>query len=173
MSDTENAVLSDLLLECGASRVAPWMLRDLREVMLHCDSEHAIRLAAESLLDFVIASVEFGVSDGSCELVAVDGRKISIRLDGDCCSFSTFEAHSVEEMKGLVGQRLRDVEHVQSSLTPERLVQHDHSIYRAIKFSTDDGVVVADWRNDSNGYYDGTCTITGCWASDSYGVEGR
>lgn len=170
MDKLERDVLSDLLLESGAVRVTDSMLKALRKAIEGIESDHALRVAAKSLLDFEV--VEVDVDETRCAIMSADGRKVEVWLDGDCCSRSVFEENSVNELKSLVGERIRDIEHAVSGL--EKLVAHDdESVYRALKITTDKRVLVVDWRNDSNGYYDGTCQINGLWESSSLWVEGR
>jgi hypothetical protein len=101
-------------------------------------------------------------------LIADDGRKVELRLTGDCCSGSYFEQRSVEDVKALVGQTLLGVEPVESNVADYRVEATEENgynggsyRYHAVKLSTNQETVVVDWRNESNGYYDGTCTVTG------------
>lgn len=89
-----------------------------------------------------------------------DGKLVHLAIDGDCCSSSYFEENSVKDAYGLVGQTLVNIEHVSSALNDK----DEESVctkYHAIKITTDKEVVVLDWRNESNGYYDGTCEVLG------------
>lgn len=102
-------------------------------------------------------------------LTLADGRLVTLKLDSECCSSSHFERLSVEEAKTLVGQRLLAIEHVESALENRYCPDNDdpytntsgHIKYHALKITTDQGVMVLDWRNDSNGYYDGECEVKG------------
>ena len=101
-------------------------------------------------------------------LIADDGRKVELRLTGDCCSSSYFEKRSVEDVKGLVGQTLLEIDSVESNIANykvESTEENDYNggtfQYHAVKIKTDQETIVVDWRNESNGYYDGQCTVTG------------
>jgi len=90
-----------------------------------------------------------------------DGSRVILSLDGDCCSQSTFEKNSLDDASGLVGDELRALEHVSSAIPNVGGYGEDSTQYSAVKVTTDKQVVVLDWRNESNGYYSGTCDIIG------------
>lgn len=106
--------------------------------------------------------------DDILTLIADDGRKVELRLTGDCCSSSYFEKRSVEDVQALVGQTLLEVESVASNISDKKVESTEENDYNggtfqyhAVKLSTDKETIVVDWRNESNGYYDGTCTVIG------------
>lgn len=113
--------------------------------------------------------------DEMLTLIADDGRKVELRLSGDCCSGSYFEKRSLEDAKGLVGQDLLGVEPVESTVVPDEIriestEENDYNggtyRYHGVKLKTNQETIVVDWRNESNGYYDGTCTVVG-WTPKS------
>lgn len=90
-----------------------------------------------------------------------DGRRVVLSLDGDCCSGSYFEERSVEDAHSLVGEELRAIAHASSRLADVTSEYGDLTQYHAVKITTDKQEVVIDWRNESNGYYDGWCDVIG------------
>ena len=126
---------------------------------------------------FKIIAVEYNKSperaayrspDEILTLIADDGRKVELRLSGDCCSASYFEPRCVKEVQELVGQILLGVGSIESTISDKRVESTEENDYNggsykyhAVKLSTDKETLVVDWRNESNGYYDGTCTVTG------------
>lgn len=88
-------------------------------------------------------------------------RQVRLVLSGDCCSQSFFEKNSIEDARGLVGLNLRAIEHVSSGIPDRKDARFDVTVYHAVKITTEDRVVVIDWRNESNGYYDGECEVIG------------
>lgn len=93
-------------------------------------------------------------------LIAESGDRVVLALTGDCCSGSYFEAQSVKDVQGLVGQTIVGIEAVKSA-QPNKETDDGLTQYHAIKITTNQETVVVDWRNESNGFYDGECTIYG------------
>jgi hypothetical protein len=91
-------------------------------------------------------------------LLETDTGVISLALDADCCSASYFEEQSVLDLKALVGQELVSIEHTESR---KEDVDNDVCVtkYHALLVRTDKESITVDWRNESNGYYDGSCDI--------------
>jgi hypothetical protein len=91
----------------------------------------------------------------SVELQFDNGDTASVYLTGDCCSRSHFT--DPKQFDELVGATIQAVEHRDGPVTGEedREVQKWHFLV----FVTDRGHVTLDWRNDSNGYYDGDVTV--------------
>ena len=87
-----------------------------------------------------------------------DGETIKLELSGDCCSHSYFEKLSVKDAKEMVGRDLVRIEHIASWL-PNSKGADDSTRYHAVSLITSDGMSIIDWRNESNGYYDGTCNV--------------
>lgn len=89
----------------------------------------------------------------------VTEHKISLGLDAECCSSSFFEEFSLKDAESLVGRDLLSISEV-SWTEKECAPKYQDSVENhAIKVVTDDLTVVLDWRNESNGYYGGTCTM--------------
>ena len=116
---------------------------------------------------FCVASVVHAPSRGRTDGVVIkstDGREIVLDLDGDCCSVSYFEAESLKDLQSLVGERIVQIERVDSSLPGNKVVElraDEEILYHALKITTDKQELVVDWRNESNGYYDGECHVVG------------
>lgn len=122
--------------------------------------------------DFVVFHVSVSPVPGSqgrsesMVLVSLDGRRIELSLSAECCSSSYFEVNSVADVKGLVGHVIMGIEHVGSGPAHSWDDGHDNKTeYHAIKITTDRCEIVVDWRNESNGYYDGECEIAG-WPAE-------
>lgn len=111
--------------------------------------------------NFVIGSVSVDSDSGS--ISSIDGRNIRIFLDADCCSSSYFEDFSSAELQGLVGEILTKIEHVESRMNDIDDDANGSTVirYHGLKLTTNKQEIVVDWRNESNGYYDGTCKISG------------
>lgn len=121
-----------------------------------------MNLYFDPVFPFVVYSVEFD-PDGQKLVLRGDDfiSKITVTLEGDCCSQSYFELGLVGEVEAaLKGARLFAIREVGSGrddhYDPDKL---ECSRYHAIEFLTRDGVTSLDWRNDSNGYYDGTAVF--------------
>lgn len=92
--------------------------------------------------------------DDAVVLVLDDGRGLRLELDAECCSRSYFaDVHQFDE---LVGARIQAIEEREGvgKLEPAD-GEGDRITPRFLIFTTDRGYVTVDWRNDSNGYYDG------------------
>jgi hypothetical protein len=93
-----------------------------------------------------------------------DGSKLSLQLDGDCCSSSYFTEDATTDAKDLVGTTITSFDESYGS-------GGDHGPYsdeggydsctswHFLTIYTNQGHVTLDWRNDSNGYYDGTLSF--------------
>ena len=111
---------------------------------------------------FKIAKVErleqeLGRLDSATDLIRLtspEGDTIDLILEADCCSQSFFETRSVSDLESLVGQTLLHLESVESSN-----VSSDEICWHALLVFTDQRSITVDWRNESNGYYDGSLLI--------------
>lgn len=92
-----------------------------------------------------------------------DGRAIALSLEAGCCSKSHFTDAS--QFAELVGTEILDAEEreggVNSYYDGKPLTDPDEYADEVQKwhfliFTTNKGHVTIDWRNDSNGYYDGS-----------------
>ncbi len=106
-------------------------------------------------------------------VIAVDGAKIYLDsgeafefvLDGDCCSHSDFTEDGLDAFLELIGAVILACEE-REPLEPGReekvnakYPKGDVLSWHFLVFTTDKGHVTIDWRNDSNGYYDGSCSL--------------
>jgi hypothetical protein len=94
-------------------------------------------------------------TDTTAILTDTEGNRYRFALSGDCCSGSYYD--DPKQFQELVGSTILDVEERagdgfredDSEVAPHFLV-----------FRTDRGHVTIDWRNISNGWYDGECHMT-------------
>lgn len=86
-----------------------------------------------------------------------DGSKLKIDLEGDCCSSSYFSPEGLSDSKELEGATIDAIEEVESGNHGpyDDGGDYDCVSWHFLKIKTDKGDVTLDWRNDSNGYYDG------------------
>lgn len=106
---------------------------------------------------FKISKVDV-VDSGTLTFVSDAGATLSIILEGDCCSGSYFEESAAKEAAGLLGSTLSQVRRVSSKL--ENFDDADqYTQYHALELVTENGVTTLDWRNESNGYYDGWANV--------------
>lgn len=89
-----------------------------------------------------------------------DGRIFRLDLNGDCCSSSYFESQGVKEAQELVGETLVGVDQATSAIPDNDNDGGDATRYHAVVLRTNQSTITLDWRNESNGYYDGWCSIT-------------
>lgn len=109
---------------------------------------------------FIIENVI--AADTTIDLIAVDGRVLSIQLEGDCCSSSFFDDYSKVDARGLFGHRLMSMESVGRKAPEVDTIARrgdDSTAYHALIIRTDKESVTIDWRNESNGYYDGWANV--------------
>jgi hypothetical protein len=83
-----------------------------------------------------------------------DGRRATFELEGDCCSWSHFT--DVRQFKELEGVRITKVEERTNEDKNKTDGENGEVSWHFLVFTTDKGHVTIDWRNDSNGYYDGS-----------------
>ncbi len=93
----------------------------------------------------------------------LDGGLVArLELDGYCCSHSYFA--DPEQFSELVGATIQSVEERDEKSRadmPDEDAEHfvDGVRWHFLVFVTDRGHVTVDWRNDSNGYYDGDIAL--------------
>ena len=89
-------------------------------------------------------------------------EKYKFIVEGECCSITWFESMDAPEV--LIGGIVSSVEDIDMpDLGSKGTINHpyvDHVVYYGLKVTTDKGVCVIDYRNDSNGYYGGSVTLT-------------
>lgn len=102
----------------------------------------------------------------TCDANDYQLEEIRISLSGGCCSESFFEQSAIQEVKELTGKilwEIRDTSNINTQRpAPTRAMsnENDEARYYAIEIVTPDGVTTLDWRNMSNGYYEGEATLT-------------
>lgn len=119
-----------------------------------------------AIVGATVLSVE--ADEDWASLKFADGRVLRFRLEGDCCSSSYFTAPK-EQFGELVGARIHEIEERQQFPDDkndiEKYPQEGGDIsWHFLVFTTDKGHVTIDWRNDSNGYYDGSIHPELDWA---------
>jgi hypothetical protein len=82
-------------------------------------------------------------------LTLADGRTLWLALDGDCCSHSYYA--DPKQFDELIGATIQQIEERDG-----KEEQGGEVSWHFLVFTTDKGHVTIDWRNDSNGYYDGS-----------------
>ena len=98
------------------------------------------------------------------EVVLADGRTLALTLDGECCSSSYFTPDADAQIRDMVGAKIQGVEERDGESRvglDEEWAKKDESrgdtvSWHFLVFITDKGHFTVDWRNDSNGYYDGS-----------------
>lgn len=110
-------------------------------------------------MGFIIENV-IATAD-SLRLVSTDGHEVRVELEGDCCSRSFFDNYSLIDARGLMGERLVDIEDVDRTAPESDPYKDGCDVieYHALIIRTDKQSITVDWRNDSNGYYSGTAHI--------------
>lgn len=98
-----------------------------------------------------VVGVEPEMAPSGCYRVVLpfeDGRKLTLYLDADCCSNSYFT--DLKQFDELIGATIQEVEERDGDTTND-----GETAWHFLVFTTNKGHVTIDWRNDSNGYYDG------------------
>ncbi len=86
--------------------------------------------------------------------------------DGDCCSYSWVQ--SIEGVENLLGATVLEVEEIDIGCI-ENHPEHECLQMYGIKFKTDRGNALLEFRNSSNGYYGGwlcSTTLSDTWLND-------
>jgi hypothetical protein len=112
------------------------------------------------MIAFKIAKVDVP-SDYQVRLLNAEDKGVELLLEADCCSTSYFTPESLADLKGLVGATLIELEEVQEKYWGHKYTNTDdtRTRYHALLIKTDKQSLTVDWRNDSNGYYDGNLDI--------------
>lgn len=104
------------------------------------------------------------------------GKAWRFDLFGDCCSVSEYTPEGLAAFQELLGAEIRGVEDrcaeirmdqsagredltARETKLIEKYPPEDHDSWHFLVFITDRGHVTIDWRNMSNGYYDGNVSI--------------
>lgn len=114
----------------------------------------------EALLGKTIVSHVLA-DDGSCiTLACSDGSSVRLVAYGQCCSTAWIE--SIDDEAALHG-RVLDVEEIAmpnlGNIDGTRHKGVDEVSYYGLKITTEKGRSVLDYRNDSNGAYDGRLEV--------------
>lgn len=104
-----------------------------------------------------------------------NGDAWEFKLDGDCCSSSEYTPEGLGAFQDLLGRRIQKVEDRhggnvgyrgdEGELNPrvQKLARQyppsESDSWHFLIFETDRGHVTVDWRNQSNGYYDGSISL--------------
>jgi hypothetical protein len=107
-----------------------------------------------------------------------DGKAFEFSLYGDCCrSSSNFTPEGLEAFRELIGTTILRVEDRaapregladaptagEDQARERRLIEKypplEYDRWHFVVFRTNKGHVTIDWRNESNGYYDGGCSL--------------
>lgn len=101
--------------------------------------------------------LEIKGSETDRRVLVLDTGTLELSLDAECCSCSHFTDPS--QFNELLGSVITDAEEV-SGGTPTATsmaveCQDDEQSWHFLRFTTNLGHVTIDWRNDSNGWYDG------------------
>ncbi len=102
-----------------------------------------------------------------------DGSAWEFTLDADCCSRSAFTEEGLAALKELIGATILEVEDREGGEdggkpdgppVPAWANKYESECTRwhFLVFKTSKGHVTVDWRNESNGYYDGSCYLSPC-----------
>lgn len=95
-------------------------------------------------------------SDEAVILSFSDGTKRLLWLEADCCSGSYFT--DVKQFDELPGATIQKVEERDGEVEGDKYVG-DVKAWHFLVFETNKGHVTIDWRNESNGYYDGWVVV--------------
>lgn len=94
----------------------------------------------------------------SIRLTLNNGKTLNLDLYGDCCSHSYYTDQALQEAKSLVGMTLVSLDE-RSGSSPnnkdESTGTQENTSWHFLIIKTDKDEITLDWRNDSNGYYDG------------------
>jgi len=106
--------------------------------------------------------MEVEAKEAEVELLSFNyGDKIVLKLEADCCSESYFTPESMELLRSLEGETITSLERVASERPGGGIGgRQESTCWHALLVRTNKRSFTVDWRNDSNGYYDGSLTIT-------------
>ena len=86
-----------------------------------------------------------------------DGRRLKLQLvtDDPCRSDSSFYTDE-SQFRELIGSTILSIEERSNCEPRAPGPPEDNTEWHFLVFTTDSGHVTIDWRNDSNGFYDGS-----------------
>lgn len=118
----------------------------------------------EELKGKVIKKIELG--EGETEVVFTDDgdMKYFFHANSDCCS-STWFCH-ITGVKNLLGQKVNMIVKREDFTDEEQKKAEAEGDYESLELygydiQTDKGIFFIEFRNDSNGYYGGSCDFSG------------
>lgn len=92
-----------------------------------------------------------------------DGKAFEFQLDGDCCSKSEYTDEGIAAFCELQGATILKIEDRESAERAAEMVKkwgvEESDSWHFLVFTTNKGHVTIDWRNVSNGYYDGSVNV--------------
>jgi hypothetical protein len=100
-----------------------------------------------------IKDVRVSDDDSTVYLDFSGGRTLVLDLDADCCSYSYFE--DFVQILSLKGETISFIEE-RCSQKEDEDSGDDVTKWHLLWVETNRGSYSVDWRNDSNGYYDGS-----------------
>ena len=113
----------------------------------------------ENLIGKKVVQAVVGKHEGSDNLdfvkLILDEGVARFNLFGDCCSVSYF-TDPKNQFGELIGATILNVEERYNDIAPADPELNDDQVsWHFLVFTTNRGHITVDWRNDSNGYYDG------------------
>ncbi|MET3232206.1 UNVERIFIED_ORG: hypothetical protein ABIC54_004411 [Burkholderia sp. 1263] len=119
------------------------------------------------LLGRVVRQIFMEAGEGRMRFVCEDGDNIEFVTDGDCCSETWFA--DIVGVTALIGHPITIAEEVEvPELLDGRCRQESDSFY-GFRMFTQKGCCDAIYRNSSNGYYGGDCTLLVNGAGERWG----
>lgn len=85
-----------------------------------------------------------------------DGGTEELRTESECCSITWIESIDTPEYLNGVIQEIENIDMPdRGNIATQKRESVDEVKYYGLKITTDKGIAVIDYRNDSNGYYGG------------------
>lgn len=118
----------------------------------------------KKLIGKIIIKVEKTPEDDALVFTDGNGDKFYYQVYGECCS-ATWFAH-IAGIKSLLGNKVNSVENKEEFTDEEQKKaeeeQEDYDVLNlyGILLKTDKGTCDIEFRNDSNGYYGGSCVYS-------------
>ena len=119
------------------------------------------------LVGETIIAIQLASDKKAIRFILSDGTDVVAETDGDCCSNSWIEHVELPASFPAVVIAVEDIN------MPDLGGSDDGNeiCYYGCKITTDKGIIIIDYRNESNGYYGGSLV----WPGESYygGVYGQ
>ena len=115
----------------------------------------------KELIGKTIISVNLD-ENGTKITFVTDKGKIVYETFGDCCSYSWFS--DIEGLGSLIGEKVLSVENREEWTDDEQKEAESKGSYDCLRLygiliKTEKGTCDIEFRNDSNGYYGGSCEL--------------